>query len=501
MSLASYGEHAERAADALDVLIRADSLPVAPVDVDHLLSARQAVVTALSDRLAHLRPNLRPRAAVAVTTEDLDNDPVALLAQAIRELPRLEHQPLSPIDALGSMPEEPAVAAWVSVGRELTWAGHVLDASPDKPWTTSPPAYWQLVSDTAQVLEAVTVLDQRLEETGLLPLRPQHRLSPAGRDLLAEAKAATESGQSVADFVQTNLQAPHLVRSVLPLHQGEPMSRSDVRILAGHLARMGTWYGDNAVTDLVYAPGAGAGNVKPAVRLVRVPGDLAPAQRQLGRYLDPGKRRTDPFAASAPRMDAWTAVRFVQGQMGVLEVIRARMSTSTLRDQLPRADNLTELLDDVRQGLKGLFDVAPAKQNKLAQNQLVELGSALRRHQGLRSLSDHQVVDFLDATESTLGRFAIAFRRESRRDDSQLRLLRRTSLDNPAQPTRIGRHKPGQALMPSTYLDSKITALAAYRPPSIPTAATAPHSRSALQDTLNRTPLRDHAPEPPGFGY
>ena len=54
MSVATYGEHAEDAAQALNVLIRADEIPTDPAAVDQMLHCREAVVDALRQRLYDL---------------------------------------------------------------------------------------------------------------------------------------------------------------------------------------------------------------------------------------------------------------------------------------------------------------------------------------------------------------------------------------------------------------------------------------------------------------
>lgn len=54
MTVSTYGEHAEKAAEALDLLVRGDVIPAEENAVRQLLHCREAVTDALRERLLHL---------------------------------------------------------------------------------------------------------------------------------------------------------------------------------------------------------------------------------------------------------------------------------------------------------------------------------------------------------------------------------------------------------------------------------------------------------------
>jgi len=176
MTVGTYGEHVENAARALNALIRDDVIPADEAGVDQLLHCREAVVDALRQRLYdvgqgdwyppldHL-PARTPKPTLAGLDEKLatlvDN-----IAFALPSLPWDERRP--PSDVLGPASSDPTVEAWREAAIELLAASHALSAAAEQPWRTDPGAGWWVMRDVSVALEAVLVLDARLDEVGLL---------------------------------------------------------------------------------------------------------------------------------------------------------------------------------------------------------------------------------------------------------------------------------------------------------------------------------------------
>ena len=74
----------------------------------------------------------------------------------------------SPVEALGSPSSHPSVELWRTAAVDLTAATHALVTAREKPWLEDPAQAWHLLGDTAVSLEAVLVLDEALEQAGVL---------------------------------------------------------------------------------------------------------------------------------------------------------------------------------------------------------------------------------------------------------------------------------------------------------------------------------------------
>lgn len=171
MSVATYGEHAENAAQALNVLIRADGIPTDPAAVDQMLHCREAVVDAMRQRLYDLGqddwyppadhlPARTPQPGLAGLDEKLASL-VDNIAFALPSLPWDERRP--PSEILGKESPDDTVETWRVAGLELLAASHALSAATEQPWRTDPGAGWWVMRDVAVALEAVLVLDSRLD--------------------------------------------------------------------------------------------------------------------------------------------------------------------------------------------------------------------------------------------------------------------------------------------------------------------------------------------------
>ena len=67
-----------------------------------------------------------------------------------------------------SVSQDPTVELWRHAAIELLAASHALSAASNQPWRADPGAGWWVLGDVAVALEAVLVLDTRLEEVGVL---------------------------------------------------------------------------------------------------------------------------------------------------------------------------------------------------------------------------------------------------------------------------------------------------------------------------------------------
>lgn len=456
MALSNYGEHAERAADALDTLIRGESIPTDDQDLTVLLNAREAVVSAVNDRLGnHLRANVRgvePRPEAALTVERLNDYPVVELALAANELPRLPaDQRHSPIDVLGIVPADPAAAAWVRAGSELLAANHVLDQAEDQPWRSDPAARLALITDTAQVVEAVTVLDHRLDEVGIFTGRLQ------------------VNGQVLTT----------------PLEQREP-ARFSTRLLTAHLDRLGLQYGEHTLTNMAQIKPRIPDEFREPVHLVSTPGDLAPAQRQLTEFLRPAAER--PHGNPHVRISAMNANTIALGHVALLQELRKRITASPdLRGQLPRVDQLKELHTDARYRLSGLHDATPnPRMHAWLRHQQQEISVAVKNGR-VAQTSDQQALDLLSATEKAIGMWAAAIAREAQFKNTDLRIIRRVRVRTGEVRYRRMK-KDGPAVQ-------ALTALARYRPLVPPSTNLLPIiNREQLRSALARAPLGERPP-------
>ena len=176
MTVETYGEHAENAAWALNELIRTDDLPVDEAALDQLLHCRDAVVNALRQRLYDLGqqgdyppadhlPAKPPRPKLAGLDKQLatlvDN-----IAFALPTLPLDEQR--SHLDTIAGAAKDGTTELWRAAAIETLSASHALSTAADQPWVSDPGAGWWVMRDLAVALEAVLVLDARLEEVGLL---------------------------------------------------------------------------------------------------------------------------------------------------------------------------------------------------------------------------------------------------------------------------------------------------------------------------------------------
>ncbi|MDN5895454.1 MAG: hypothetical protein L0H93_15695 [Nocardioides sp.] len=432
-----YGEQAERIAAALADLVRGPALPDDPRLRPVVLTSRDVVIGALRDRLwnqfrVHVK-NTDPAASTSVKFDALLREPIIELGYLVEQFPRMDPDDrLAPGDAPND-PTDPVSKRWTTTANGILVANHVLNTAEPEPWRTTSAAHAALASDTAQIVEAIAVLDQRLR---------------------------------TADALNSHT-------NVGP---GHPSDIATARLVAASVERFAHWVANHHLVD-----GAVTAPIRPTefdrpVHLVRVPQDLAPAQRSLESFLQPMAHRN----LQAPhRLSASSALAVAHNQGNVVARLHDRIAASAeLQAELPRAGQLHALLDDALYATRGLHDTRTPHIHPLLRGQQQEISVGVKNGQ-VDALSDLEAMDLLSATESTLGTWAAAVRREILRDSTELRVMRRGAIDGPL----YGR------LTPEGFAIRVLTALAEYKPVvGEPTPDFSTEARSQLRDTLTHTP-------------
>ncbi|GAW52542.1 MULTISPECIES: hypothetical protein [unclassified Nocardioides] len=445
---ATYGWHAENAARALNALVSADELPAEPAAVDHLLHCREVVIDALRRRLYDLGQDdwfppgdHLPARAPEPVLQGLDEQLATLvdnIAFALPSLPLDERR--SPAEILGTASADATVEAWRAAAVDLQAGSHALSAAAEQPWRSDPGAGWWVMRDVAVALEAVLVLDSRLEEVGLL-----------------------------ADH-----QRPEYA-----------MGLDEKRMVLSQTARVATWHATSASPDAA-APRdpveatAGVGVVAP-VALVGGPEDLAPAQRRLARFLKP-TTPSDSFD-DEPEITADAAKHVTASQTHLCRVFARAAETSAATRRLAAFfSDRAEVLEDLHPLIEHLVDVNDRRDptNKRSSWQQSELVNAVERMEASGDpirLKPAQVLELAKATHEVTHNLATSLRRELLRGNSN---LLDADPNQPAGPSRVRRYSP---------VDRTLTDLAALPAPSEPAARFSdPLQRAALQQTLNLTP-------------
>ncbi|KRF07320.1 hypothetical protein ASG88_00180 [Nocardioides sp. Soil777] len=450
MTGTTYGDHQEAAAAALNRLITREAMPLTAVDVHDSLACRDIVVGALRQRLYALRvegrhPMTLPPARVgAARLPDVARNLTTWLDRIVAELPTLPPaQRRAPTDVLNPRTGGEAARLWREAAVELLTGSHALDAAPERPWLRDPGGGWYLVHDVAVTLEAVLILDSRLDEVGLLNT---HHRPPSTLDL------------------------------------------DQRRLLASQCARVATWYATSDTPDRASPATRPKPRVSSPVYTVHEAGDLAAAQRQLARYLRP-LHGSDAFYDAEPEIDTHTVRMVVTSQHALTERFEH------LSRQTPGAEALAahfaqrrEILGDIHSHLRRLVDLEPQGRNTGACWQQVELSTAvarLLRTTPTLTLSTAQWQDLATATHEVTQNLATTMRRELLRDTSNLRMEDAT---RQVGRTRVHRRHP---------LERSLTDLVNLPTPSAPIATyISPRQRAALSTTLAVTPTGHRAPSP-----
>ena len=455
MSVATYGEHAENAAQALNVLIRADEIPTDPGAVDQMLHCREAVVDALRQRLYDLGqddwyppadhlPARTPKPMLAGLDEKLASL-VDNITFALPSLPFDERRP--PSEVLGVESADPTVETWRAAGIELLAGSHTLSTAAEQPWRTEAGAGWWVMRDVAVALEAVLVLDSRLEEVGLLSdhQRPEYAMS------LDEKRMVLSQTARVATWQATSSSPEEAVPRMRPVE-----------------------------TRVVIEP----------VALVSGPEDLAPAQRRLARFLKP-MVASDAMYVGEPEITADAARQVTASQLFLCRVFAeaARHSPKTRGPAAFFAER-AEVLEELQPRITFLADVVdgrdPNKRSAWQQGELTTAVFRMQEQSGPIRLQPTQIVDLAAATHEVIHNLAKAMRRELLRSNSNL-----VDADpkRATGPSRVNRRSP---------LETTLTDLVNLPAPSEPaTRFSNPLQRAALQQTLHLTPTPSaHPPMP-----
>lgn len=437
MSASPYGDHAERIAEAFADLIRGPVLPEDPSLLPVVLTSRDVVIGALRDRLwnqfrVHVK-NSDPAASTPVRFDTLRREPLIELGYLVAQFPRMPAADrLAPSDALSTV-ADPVAEHWNSAARQILAANHALNTAATQHWRTTSTAHAALASDTAQIIEAIAVIDQRLRTAGVLET---HRVADSDR----------------------------------------PTDVTTARLVASSVERFAHWAGDHQLVDPAFTPPTRPIEFDQPVHLVRAREDLAPAQRSLESFLQPMAQRNlqHPY-----RISASSALAVAHNQVNLLARLHDRIAgSSELLSELPRAGRLCHLLDDALYATRGLHDLTSAHIHPLLRGQQQELSVAVKQGH-VDALSDPAALDLLSATERLLSTWATAVRREVLRDSTELRVMRRGAIEEPV----YGRLAPdGSAIR-------ALSALADHKPvvpEAVPELST--DARSQLRDTLAHTP-------------
>lgn len=455
MTVTTYGEHAENAAQALNVLIRTDEIPSDPEAVDQLLHCREAVADALRQRLYDLGqddlyppadhlPARSPKPVLAGLDQKLASL-VDNIAFALPTLPLDERRP--PTETLTPPSPDEIVETWRAAALELLAGSHALSTAAEQPWRTDPGAGWWVMRDVAVALEAVLVLDSRLDEVGLL----------------------------------NDHQRPEYA-----------MGLDEKRMVLSQTARVATWQATTAIPEEATPRQR---QVEPTtvlqpVTLVGGPEDLAAAQRRLARFLKPVNAH-DVFFDNDPEITSDAARQVTASQLYLCRVFaEAAEASPKTRHLATFFTDRAEVLQELQPRIRYLADVADGPHpNKRTFWQQSELTTAVVRmdDRGVAiRLQPTQMVDLAKATHEVTHNLGKALRRELMRSNSHL-----VDADprRPDGPARVARRSP---------IETTLTDLVNMPAPDEPvTRLSNPLQRAALQQTLNLTPAAPvHPPSP-----
>lgn len=453
MTVSTYGEHAESAAQALNALIRNDVIPAEEDAVDQLLHCREAVVDALRQRLFDVGqqpwyppPDHLPARTPKTTLTGLDERLATLVDNIAFALPTLsldERRP--PTDYLGPASKDPTAESWRVAAIELLSASHTLSTADEQPWRTNPGAGWWVMRDVAVAVEAVLVLDSRLEEVGLLA---EHQ------------------------------------------HPEFAMGMDEKRMVLSQAARVAAWHATSASPEEATPRVRRASTLVEPVSMVSVPADIPAAQHRLGRLLRP-MMASDAFYADEPGITADAARQVTASQLYLCRAF------ATAASQSPKTGGLAaffadraEVLESLQPQLSHLADARPAREpNMLRFWQQSELTTAVARmnDRGVEiRLQPTQMADLATATHEVTHNLGKTVRRE---------LLRRNSNLIDAHP----RHREGPVRVGRrSRLGVTLTDLVNMRASSEPAARFGdPLQRAALQQSLNLNPTTTSRPPTP----
>ena len=446
MTVSTYAEHAEHAAQALNALIRDDMIPADEHAVDQLLHCREAVVDALRQRLYDIGqdswyppPDHLPARTPKPMLAGLDEKLASLVDNIAFALPTLmldERRPHA--DYLTPASEDPTVESWRTAAIELLSASHALSAAEEQPWRTDPGAGWWVMRDVAVALEAVLVLDSRLDEVGLLA---EH-------------------------------QRPEFA-----------MGLDEKRMVLSQTARVATWHATSASPEEATPRlrRAAPSTVVEPVSLVSTPDDLAAAQQRLARFLRP-MHASDAFYADEPEITADSARQVTASQLHLCRVFAEAAGQSAKTSMLAAFfTERAEVLESLQPQISHLCDVKASQEPNMRrfwqQSELTTAVARMEDHGVPIRLQPTQMVELAKATHEATHNLGKTLRRELLRGNSNLIDAHPRHREGPI---RVGRR---------SRLEKRLTDLVNMPAPSEPVARFSnPLQRAALQRTLNLTP-------------
>lgn len=451
-----YGHHAEQAATAIARLVGREAMPATPHARTVSLGARDIIISTLRDRMrnqfATQVRNNDPRAGNKVTSFSLQTEPLVELAYVLGRFPRLRPEDRrAPTDVLNRI-GDPVAADWVLAARNLMVADHALATAEKRPWLTEPAAHAALACDTAQLVEAIAVMDERLSSAGAL----------AGH--IATDTTVDPSADAEASVSQLGM----------------------ARLVSSTVDRLASWAADHTVIDPAHtAPPRPPEHAYP-VNLVQEPGDIAGAQLRLETFLSPMATRN---VGMPYRLAATTANLIALNQTVLLANLRERILHSPdLTGELARIDRLMDLFGTAIRNIRGLHDNTGPRDQPRIRGQQQEISGAVRKgHIGL--LTDRETTRLLGATESALSTWGAAVRREALRKTTSLRVGRRGTIDHPIY-GRVRNDGPAATALLA------LAEVASSTPE--PTQEIGTPGRGALRSTLTQTPLHETGADWPG---
>lgn len=375
---------------ALTMLIADSSLPVGYADVDLLLRYRDAVVDSFRQRLFDFGALASVDLAVELTGSRMpyDDDLIPTkLAEVASTLPRRQDvDGPAPTDTFERQSTNISVDRWRQAAIESLAASNALSA--DLPaWTQQKSgAHWLVMADLAVGLEALTLLDDRLREVGLLN---EHDVLRQAEDV-EESRAVLAHAARVSAWRSSTDAANHLA----------PSTRTD------------------PASDLMdHGP----------VRLVRDASDLVSAQTRLAQALKPLTSRNSA-SLGEPHISARTARTVAVGQLFIAHISQQMVGADAhgagVREQF--RERATRLADIDRQ-LAYLVDENPDRHmaGTLIHWQQSEITTSLQRllrDQRIPRMTPARLDALEDASRAACHQFGSALRMELVRGDSNLRI-------------------------------------------------------------------------------
>lgn len=448
-----YADHQETAAEHLRSLISSEALP-SPTDVDLVLNCRNLLWGSVAERMRALGQPTRLDPTLTnlpLHVSSLHQNSPILLGQVVASRPLLPlEERARPSDVLGTQSRETATQHWAAAASSVMAGTHTLENAEDKPWVTEPGAGWYVLGDTAQTVEALLVLDQDLEEVGLLNTLPPST---------------------------------------------SPLELDESRLIARHCAESSTWYATNSIADLAYPAGREPlEDSTRRIRMVKEPADLAAAHRRLGDLTKIVSRNNVSFA-DEQRLDAATIHAVVSSQMRTVDTLKGL--TSGQPALTAHLIETQQMLTTMRDHTSRLFDLpSDRKPTHPAIWQQQEISHSMRRFDPtqLRTLTSLQVRDLVSANHQALSSFARSANRELIREDTH---IRRADIGQVVGPTREYHRSPlSKTLMNLRDMES---------PTPTPVRWPGASSRETLGTILSQIPLTRRAPtpfirrDPPGY--